>query len=227
MTASRLAAQPTLSETTRTIRVTGVGEVMVQPDLATLQFAVETTGLTAREAGAANADLMDVVIQALTREGVSRQDIQTSGYSLFPEYAPPMRGNEADAPRITGYRAMNQVSVRTRRLDQVGTLIDAGLAAGANRLNGVGFELRDSGEAESRALEMAVERARQTAQTMASALQVNLGPIIDASTNPEPPRPMYRAVGREMMAMDAAAVTPIEPGEQTVRATASLVFEIR
>jgi uncharacterized protein len=214
----------------RTIRVSGVGEVNAEPDLATIQFAVETTGETAQEAGAANADLMDRVIQALVGAGVTRERIETTGYSLYPEYARPPRGAETDPPVIRGYRASNHVSVESGDLEGLGRLIDVGLAAGANRLNGIFFELRNSEAAEAEALREAVQSARASAETMAAALGVTLGEVLDASTSSEPPRPMYRAVAREsvqMMDMAAAAPTPIEPGEQTVRAVASLVFAIQ
>lgn len=212
----------------RTIRVSGTGEYSVQPDLATLQFAVETTGTTAQEAASANAERMERVIEALVAAGVGREDIQTSGYALFPEYAEDRRpGAELEPPRIRGYRAMNQVSVRTRELAGVGSLIDAGLAAGANRLSGVGFGIEDRQAAESEALARAVGDARMAAEMMARALGVTLGPVLDASTAAQPMRPFYREIAQDMrMEAAAAAPTPIEPGEQTVRATASLVYGI-
>jgi uncharacterized protein len=213
----------------RTIRVSGVGEVRAEPDLATVQFAVETTGATAQAAGQENAQVMDRVIRALTGAGVNREDIQTSGYSLYPEYVQqPRPAGEMEPPRIRGYRASNQVSVRTANLDQVGRLIDLGLEAGANRMNGVYFELKDAEAAQALALERAISDARGAAETIARALGVTLGPVLDASTVSDPVRPMYRVAAdmavRESM---AAAPTPIEPGEQTVSATASLVFEIQ
>jgi uncharacterized protein YggE len=226
------AQTPDLDPEIRTIRVTGTGEVRTEPDLATVQFAVETTGATAQEAGQRNAQQMERVIQALIGGGVEREDVQTSGYSLYPEYAnpEPRGGAVAEGPRITGYRASNQVSVRTADLDRVGRLIDVGLAAGANRMNGVFFELRNAEQAKAEALERAVVAARTTAETMARALGVTLGPVIDASTGTEPVRPLFRAASRDMMMAEAggfAAPTPIEPGEQTVTAFASLIFGIR
>ncbi len=213
----------------RTIRVSGVGEVRVQPDLATIQFGVETTGATAQEAGQANAAAMDRVIRALTDAGVSRENIRTSGYSLYPEYAQqqPRPTSEPETPRIIGYRAMNQVAVRTTDMERIGRLIDVGLQAGANRMHGVSFEVQNGDAAQSEALRRAVDAARRSAETMASALGVRLGPVLDASTSSEPVRPLYR-MAAERMAMDAygAAPTPIEPGEQTVTATASLIFGI-
>ena len=213
----------------RTIRVSGVGEVRVEPDLATAQFAVETTGATAQAAGQENAQVMDRVIRALTSAGVRREDIQTSGYSLYPEYIQEPRGNgQMEVPRIRGYRASNQVSVRTAEIEQVGRLIDIGLEAGANRLNGVYFEVRDSQAAQADALEQAIGNARGAAETMARALGVTLGPVLDASTNTDPVRPVFR-MASDMAAREsfAAAPTPIEPGEQTIHASASLIFQIQ
>jgi uncharacterized protein len=211
---------------TRTIRVAGVGEARAEPDLATVMFAVETTGATAQEAGRQNAERMDRVIQALMQQGIRREDIRTSGYSLFPEYAQQPRPSD-EPPRIRGYRATNQVSVRTTDLERLGRLIDAGLEAGANRLAGVAFELRDARAAQALALQRAVEEARAAAETIAATLGVRLGPVLDASTSAEPPRPFPGPMAmRAEVAMDMAPVTPIEPGEQTVRAMASVVFAI-
>lgn len=222
---AQIAGSPA-SYNARTIRVSGVGEFRAQPDLASVNFAVETTAATAEEAGASNADRMTRVIEALMAAGVARSEIRTSGYSLYPEYAQDSRpGGELEPPRIRGYRARNQVTARTRDLAEVGTLIDAGLAAGANSLAGVGFELENSDAAEAEALSRAVADARRAAQTMADALGVTLGPVLDASTDSQPIRPMYRG-DVVQMEMARAAPTPIEPGEQTVTASASLVFSI-
>lgn len=212
--------------TARTIRVSGMGEVRVKPDLATVQFAVETTGATAEEAGAANASLMERVIATILGSGVVREDVQTSGYSVYPEYARTPREDEMQVPQIRGYRATNMISVRTRDLDRVGALIDAGLKAGANRLHGVTFELTNSAAAEAEALGIAVTEARTAAETMARALGVQVGDVLDASTTAQSPRPYFRAAP-EAAAMDYAVSTPIASGEQTITASASLVFEIR
>jgi uncharacterized protein YggE len=137
-----------------------------------------------------------------------------------------------EPPRIRGYRASNQVRDRTEELDQIGELIDAGLAAGANHMQGVYFELRNSQAAKAQALQRAVEEARAAANTIAATLGVTLGPVLEASTNTEPVQPMYRAAPappmvRDMMGGEVAMATPIEPGEQVVRAYASLVFAIQ
>lgn len=207
----------------RRIRVQGLGEVRVMPDQAQISFAVETFAPSAREAGEENARTMERVMAALVAAGVARRDLETQNYSVFPEYVHDEQGRE---PRIRGYRVSNQVLLTTRDLDRVGPLIDVALGAGANRMNGVNFSVTDSDAATTSALNQAVGRARTAAETMAAALGVRLGPVMQASTSTAPPPPVQREMRREMMAAQDVAQTPINPGEQVVRATVSLVFAI-
>lgn len=210
------------------IRVSGIGLARVAADEAQVVFAVETFATTAREAGRENARIMDRVLAALEEAGVPRDELETRGYSLYPEYTRDERGSEGAEPRIRGYRAINQVVATTRDLDGVGGLIDAALGAGANRMDAISFRATDTEAARAAALREAVAVARADAETMAAALGVTLGPVVDATTG-------YAAIprGEEMVreradvAVAASATpTPIQPGEQTVRAQVSIVFSI-
>lgn len=222
------AQQPTTSTTPRTIRVTGTGEVQRAADEAHIDLAVETVASTAREAGEQNARQMERVIRALVAAGIPRREIETRNYSLYPEYAPPPpQPREEQQPEIRGYRASNMVSVRTQDLARVGQLIDVALRAGANRLDSVRFSLRDADAAQAEATRRAVERARQSAENIATALGVQLGPVLDASTTTDLVRPVpYMMRDAREMAQAGAPPTPIQPGEQTVTATVSVVFAI-
>lgn len=212
-----------VTEGVRTIRVTGVGDVQVAPDLARIQLAVETIAPTAQAAGQENARQMDRVIAALVEAGIPREVIETENYSVYPQYV----HDDGREPRISGYQATNRVSLETEALQRVGALIDVALRAGANRLEHVGFELKDSDEAQAAALREAVQQARSSALTIAAALGVRLGVVRDASTAMEPvafdPVVMARM---ESQVANAPPPTPIQPGKQTVNARVVLVFEI-
>lgn len=209
----------------RGISVTGVGQVDVSPDEATINFGVETSAPTSEEAARLNAEQMQRVVAALVAAGIPRDEIETRNFSVYPEYVSDDRGEN---PRVRGYRVTNQVSVETRRLDDVGALIDAGLAAGANRIDGISFGLSDPQAAEADALREAVQRARASAETLAQALGVPLGELVHATTSTEPLQPMpvmMRMQGVEMGAAQAFD-TPIQPGQQTVHARVMLVYRI-
>lgn len=207
----------------QSIRVTGTGEARAQPDQAIADFGVETQAATAQAAAAENAQRMEQVIVALVRAGVPRDRIETRDYNVFPDYDPQPRP-DATEPRVRGYRVMNTVMVTLDDITRVGAVIDAALAAGANRVNGVRFGLRDPQAFRQRAIDDAVRRARADAEALASALGLSLGQVREAYTaDVGMPQPVMM---QRMEMADAAASTPISPGEQTVRATVVVIYAI-
>lgn len=221
--AAQQPAQTTTTLAQRTIRVSGTGEVKVAPDQATLDFAVESTAPTAAAAAQENASRMDRVIRALVAAGIPRTSIQTRNYSVGQDYGPPQPNGE---PQLRGYRVSNTVTLTTGDINRVGDLLDVALRAGANRVDGVSFGLRDPEGARNQALRRAVESARRSAEAMAAALGVRLGPVLDASSVGELPGPVPVMMRAAADAMQKSTPTPIQPGEQTVTASASLVFAI-
>jgi uncharacterized protein YggE len=216
---------PQVAPSERTIRVEGMGEVKVAPDEAFIDLAVETLAPTAKAAAEDNARKMDKVITALVQAGIPRKEIETRNYAVYPEYTPPTKPDEV--PKLKGYRVSNQVEVHVRELARVGALLDTALGAGANRVESVRFGLSRPETVQGEALRNAVERARQSAQVLATALGVKLGPVLDASTVTEPQRPIPITARYELARGAAADVTtPIQPEEQTVRATVTLIFAI-
>jgi uncharacterized protein YggE len=209
----------------RTIRVIGTGQAQAAPDEAHLDFGVETTAPTAQAAAQQNAEAMERVIRALVAAGIPRNEIRTHNFSVFPDYAQPRPGTEE--PTLRGYRVTNLVTARTERIAQVGGLIDAALAAGANRVHGVRFGLKNAEAVRAEAIRDAVAKARADAASIAAALGVRLGPVLDASTAGGTPPVFARlemAQARDFAG--AAAPTPIEAGEQTVTATVTLVYGV-
>ena len=102
--------------------------------------------LAAQLAGVAGGEPPAVNATVVVAAGIRRDSIETLNFSVYPEYVTDDRGEN---PRVRGYRVTNQVSLKTRRLDAVGTLIDAALEAGANRVEGISFGLSDPQAAEA------------------------------------------------------------------------------
>ena len=204
----------------RTIEVDGSGETRTSPDTADLELAIETQAKTAELAAARNAELATKVIDALKSKLGDKGKITTGGYSLNPEYSQ----RPSENPAIIGYTAQNTVTVHSGALELVGTLIDSAIAAGANRVNSLSFSVKDDSKARAEAIAMATRDSRAQADALAAALDVKLGKVLKATTVSEQ-RPVPIRMGRAM-AMSASVETPVEPGEVTVPATVSLIFEI-
>ena len=209
----------------RTLSVTGTAQTRERPDLATVTLGLETQAAELTPAIAQNNRAMEAVVAAIRKLGIAARDIQTANFSVFPLYRsrPTPQGDEEQ--QLIGYRVSNLVTVRTENMDRVGPIIDAGMAAGANQVTGVGFSLRDDLGARSRALGAAAREARAKAEALADALGLRLGPVVAVSEQGAQVRPVFT----EAMARFAGAPgpTPISPGQVEVSATVSLTYQLQ
>ncbi len=209
------------------ITVNGSGEVRAAPDLAIVQLGVVAQADTARQAQEGANRIARAILQKVSALGVETKAIQTAQLVLTPVYDQPNPQRQApEAPHLVGYRASNVVSVRLADLAKVGPVIDAAVDAGANRVEGVDFQLEDDREARRKALEQAVDEARGKAKAIASALGIELGPVQDVQEGGiSIQTPKFG--GTRMLAMEARAPeTPVSAGEVTVSANVTLRYRI-
>ncbi|HEY0301004.1 MAG TPA: SIMPL domain-containing protein [Rhizomicrobium sp.] len=219
-----LFATPALAEPpAHIISVSGQGTANGVPDQAQLSAGVATVAKTADAALAENARKMNAVFAALARLGVPDKAIQTSNFSVSPQYENNPR-NDGEPARIVGYQVSNQVDVLLTDTKKLGPAIDALVGAGANQINSVSFTIRDAEALLDKARKAAVADARKRAATYAGAAGVSLGGVISIQENGgfEPPRPMMAMAG--FRDKDS---TPTAAGEQSVTANVSLVFELK
>jgi uncharacterized protein YggE len=207
------------------LTVSADGESRAAPDEATVRLGVSAQAPTAREVQDQVNRIAGAILEAVRRLGIPADHIQTSELNLGPVYGQDRTGSEVQEPRIVGYQSSNVVSVQVEQLDKVGPVIDAGLGAGANRLEGVAFGLRDDRKARAEALTRAVEEARGKADALARALKVRLVRILEVSEGGISVMPQPFVRGR--MAMETAmADTPVSAGQVGVTASVTVRWEI-
>src|SRR5215510_1197225 len=141
------------------IVVSGTAQVFVAPDQATVRLGIVRQSTNAQAAQEQANAVAQEILNAIHRVGIPVQQIQTSRLILSPVYA-PRTPESRDAPRIVAYNATNSVSVRVDDLSLVGAVIDAGLKAGANQLEGVQFGLKNDLPSREQAIKEAVNEAR-------------------------------------------------------------------
>ncbi len=207
-----------------TLSITGKGETTTIPDSAYINIAVESTADTASGAVKNNAEKTNKVMEAI-KAGLGKDDkVSTAGYSLSPVYE---YNNETKKSEFRGYRAANRIMVETTNLNDLGKLIDSVAQAGSNRIDSLTFDTTERESYKKRALTMAVEDAKATAETVAKAAGVRIVKILSITPSSDFPMPIYRDHEfRGKMALAEASPTPIEPGELTVNASVNMVFEI-
>jgi uncharacterized protein YggE len=196
--------------------VTGEAMVAVAPDMAVIRIGVTSQGKTAHEASDANAKQMTKVLAAIKGTGIADRDVQTSRLSLQPQYDP----NKSGTARLLGFLVTNQVTIKIRDIGKLPVILDTAIAAGANEMSGIEFVVSEQSKLLDQARDDAIADARRKAELYAKAAGVKLGKVVAISEegSSPPPRPV-------MQAMRAGAV-PVAPGEQMLRASVTVSYDI-
>lgn len=208
------------NENVRQVTVVGTGEVQGTPDTLTINAGMEVVANDAAGALNQTSQRQKAVIDALVGAGVDRKDINTSQVSVQPQYA------GGDSTTINGYRATNTIDIKVRELNnapQVFNLI-ATNGGDATRINNVTLAIEDDSQLVREARARAFNDAKSRAEQYALLAELDLGNVISISEAPAsaPPTPFPTTRGG---AAEMAAV-PIEPGQQTVGFTVTVVYEL-
>lgn len=202
-----------------TVTAHGAATATGTPDIATIGLAVQTQASTATAALSQNASLAKNLINSLTQNGIQKSDVQTSGLSLNAIYGGP-------SASITGYQVTNRVNAKITNLASLGKIVDSAASAAGNavRVNQITFSVKNSSSLFGQARAKAVTQAEVEAKAMASASGKSLGMLcsINDSTSSSSPK----IISSFSAASGSSASTPIEPGNKSVTAIVSAVYEL-
>ena len=204
------------------ISVSGEGKATGVPDIAMLSLGVSSVKPTVKDARDDAASTMQKVVDAIKADGVADKDVQTSQYSISPEYDYSQNGS-----KLTGYRVTNTVTVKVRDVDKTSQVLDDVAAAGGDivQVQGVSFTIDDPKALQDQAREEAVKDAKARAQRLADTAGVKLGdPISIQEGSSTQPMPMDVSAGAALK--ETAPSTPIMTGELDVDLTVQVVFAI-
>lgn len=207
--------------------VNGEGKVYAATDIATLGLGVEVQKMTVAEAQSQAAVDMDRVMKVLKANGIAEKDIQTQQYSIYPVKQWDEKGQREV---LLGYRVTNMVTVKIRKLADVGDVIDGvALVAGDSiRINSISFSIDDPSAYYQQAREKAVKDAMEKAKQIAGTSNIKLGKLLYISeTGAYLPQPIYRDYAEYKGASTVPAVeTSISGGEQQVTVNIQMVYDI-
>ena len=206
----------------RTVSVSGTGEVTADADLAVISVSVVARADTADAARRQVASDVGNMREALRDAGVADDAVETASYHISPEYRNGEKGAELT---VTGYRAVHAFTIEVAP-DDAGSVVDAAVANGADRVDGVRFTLTDETRADLRAdaIERAMSAARADAEAVAAAEGLELDGLRSASTRPD--YLPYADVRYENAAGGAGASTAFEPGPVTVTADVQVTYDV-
>jgi hypothetical protein len=209
------------------LTVRGEAELLVPADQAEMRISVVSTADSVKDALRQNSQKAKEVERAFVRAGLSEKEYETGRFQIQPVWAQrPLKSAGDWEPRISAYMVTNAFTVKTEKLELVGTIIESAIEAGGNSVDSVSFTLADPGIYRKNAVEEAVAKARNDAQALAQASGVRLGKILvinlDNSANGISPLRIF-GISQEMK----GAPPPLKPGEVTVRASVGITYEIQ
>jgi uncharacterized protein len=206
-----------------TIRAVGEATITAKPDQASISAGVTTQAATADDAVKQNADKAQAVITALKSLIGSNGTIQTTSYSVAPQY----RYEQGQPPVITGYEANHTVDLKLNDIALAGKAIDTATKAGANGINRIEFTVKDSAPVREQAIAKATGVARANAEAIAKALGVSvLGVFAAETTEAALPRPIIAPMAKAML-QAGPAPTQLESGDIEVHASVTVYLSVK
>ncbi len=212
----------------RTVTVTAAETVKVAPDMARIIYEITTEDKDAEVCQQKNSETLDAVLAYLKDQGVEEKSIQTSDFSLNPQYEYPGNGRQV----LVGYEMDTQLTVSDVPMEQVGELLTGAVSAGVSRIQDVSYYASGYDEAYDRALALAMEMAKEKAESIAHAggCQVTDVLSVTESADRQSGRYVDSGISRNLMAKaaaeDSVAEMAVMAGEMEIEAEITVVYRL-
>ncbi len=224
LSACSASVQVGQSQQPRTINVNGNAQVVLAPDIAYISIGVHSEAKSAKEAVATNNAQTQAVIDAIKSQGVDPKDIQTTNFSVYQQekFSPT---NEDLGPY---FYVDNTVYVTVRDVTKIGSILDAAIAAGANNIYGITFDVQNKDAATAAGRDQAMADAQAQAEQLAKAAGVTLGDVQSISYYSNPPTPVYYDNKAAAPAgVGGGASVPISTGQLTMTVSVNVTYGIK
>ncbi|WP_212808372.1 SIMPL domain-containing protein [Micromonospora endophytica] len=197
----------------------GAASVKAVPDLVRVRFKVVRIEQTPAAAFEASRTAVRAVRGALREHGIADAAVEGSRLDLktATEYADGSR-------KFIGYQCQAAFAVQSGVLDDVEPLLIDIVAAGANEIEGVDFDVTGKRELRAEARRQAVAAARAKADLYAAAASVRIGAVLHIEdVDPEQP-----GAARYRSHAEAAATSAqdLAPGHVVVSAAVVLGYAV-
>lgn len=206
----------------RTITITGEGKVTAIPDIATLNLGMENTSMDIQEAQKKNTGTMNSLINQLTALNIAKEDIQTTNYSIYPQY------DWVDGRQILrGYTISQNVAVKIRDTEKVDEVLKIVGDLKLNQVGGLTFDVDQPETYRQRARELALKNAKEKAEALASIMGVKLGKVISFNESGSVPLYYDSYMKTEALGLGGGGTAPsVSAGSQEIIVNASVVYEL-
>jgi len=198
----------------------GVASVKQMPDLVRTRFTVATVEQTPAQALAGATETVRAVRQALRAHDIPDAAVDRSRLELLTAWDKPYGSDRQQV----GFTCRATFAVESRDLDGAQQLLVDLVAAGANEIAGVDFDVTGKPELRAEARRQAVAAARRKAELYAEAAGVRIGPVVHIE-DVDPERAGNERSHSYAVAAGSSAAD-LAPGHVVVSAAVMLGFAI-
>lgn len=217
-----------------TIAVSGYGESYSTPDIATFSYSVVSEKPTVAAAQADATQKANAITAYLKSAGVDEKDVQTSNYSINPQYdytqSVCVNGTCPGGKQVLrGYEVRQTTTIKARDTAKAGDLLAGIGTKGATEVSGLQFTFENPQQGELEARTKAIANAKDKANELAKELGVSLVRVVSFNeSSGGNPQPMYAKVLDSAAGSAVAQSVPdISVGQNKVTDTVSVTYEIR
>lgn len=204
--------------------VSGSGKIYSKPDIASINIGVKTDGKKSNDVVNENNQKMNSIISAVKGLGVDEKDIQTTSYSLYPQY----NYTEKEGRVFQGYTLNQQITVKIRDFTKISDVLDKATSNGANNIGDVSFSIENPENVKAQARQKAIDDAKQKAKDIASAsgLYIKLVNISEGSSGYYAPTTYAKEISSYGAGLSSIA-PDIQTGQEEVSVNVSLTYRIK
>ena len=208
--------------TTNTVSFNGEGKVLAKPDVAVIDFSIITEASTSKAAQDANSKKSQNVIDFLKKQNIEDKNIKTISYNIYPLYSYPRN----EAPKIEGYHVDQTVRVKVKNLDNVSSILDGIVTAGANRISNLSFEIDEPEKLKAEARVKAIDDAKKKANELEGQIGIKLGKIVNFSENVDNWPVVLRSVALEEKGIGGGGPS-VPSGENEITVNVTITYQIK
>ncbi len=210
----------------------GESTLSLEPDVSYINIGVSSRADSVADARSQAAEAMDAIILAVKVHGLTDLDIQTTSFSIRPQYdwvESTEDGQRVGMEVLVGYEVNNSARLTVWDLDAVGQIIDDAAEAGgdATRIRGISFSVESPEQYEESLRESAVADALAKAEHLAELAGVSVGKLTYIGrVGAAAPTPFGREMAFAMSDDSSAVSTQITGGQTEVSMRIQTAFSI-
>ena len=165
------------------IHVRGEATIEVKPDTLTIVAGVQEMAPTSKEVQETLNETIKTFVAQVKELGIKEENIKTSNYNVYPNYT---WDKDTDERQIRWYEGSQNVTITLQgeNFKELGEkVLNLAPSIGNMTIQNVQFSLKDTVKGQEEARQLALQYAREKAESIAKEMNISLGKVTSIVDN--------------------------------------------